>query len=328
MPDEPPPTRRRVLAVLLGLLAALALGEIVARVARPAYAPRKADYEILPVSDEPPSWVYAPGSTVRFTWDGDPIGVLPEGARQEVPINALGLRGPLPGGGERAVVVLGDSFTFGEGAATEDTFVGRLDASRRGRGVRFVDAGVAGHGTVEEAARLEGLLDALHPVAVMLVHVPNDAIPWQESAERGSDLLNVETPGGSRLVALVRALASAGDVEAWYESYYRGANADAWRRSREALLWMASTCRARGVRFAVVAFPLMHRLDDYPLTAIRDEVRGAAAEANVPFLDLLPAFAGADAGELWAHPADRHPNRRAHAIAADAMEPFVEELLR
>ena len=328
-PSAPPrAARRRALAVLLGVVLALGIGEAVALVASPSYGPRVADYAIAPVSGEPPSWVYVPGSTVTFTWDGDPLEALPEGARQDVPVNALGLRGPLPGPGERSVVVLGDSFTFGEGVAEADTFVGRLDAAWRGRGLRFVNAGVSGHGSVEEAARLEGLLDVLHPVAVLLVHVPNDAVPWDDAADRGVDLLNVASPGGPRLLALLRSLTSSSDVERWYLSFYVGENAEYGEIARSALVWMGEECRRRGVRFGVAAFPLMHRLDAYPLGAITEHAAAAAYAARAPFLDLTPAFAGHDARTLWAHPADRHPNGRAHAIAAEALAPFVEELLQ
>ena len=327
-PTAPTSILRRGLAVGLGLLVALTLGEVLLRVARPAYAPRTADYSIRPVSEHPPSWVYEPGSTVVFEWDGDPIGVLPDGERMKTPINALGLRGPLPEPGRRCVVLLGDSFTFGEGVLEQETFVGRLDAALRDQGLQVVNAGVAGHGTVEEAARLEGLLDACHPVAVVLVHVPNDAIPWQESADRGMDLLNVEGGGGLHLITFVQGLAAAGDVETWYLSFYTGKRSEEWARARDALTWMSETCASRGVRFGVVTFPLMHRLDDYPLTEISALVGRASSSARAEFLDLTPAFAGRDAQELWVHPADRHPNARAHAIAAEAMQPFVLELAK
>jgi len=91
---------------------------------------------------------------------------------------------------------------------------------------------------------------------------------------------------------------------------------------------MAAECRARDVPFGVAAFPLLHRLDAYPFAAIHAEVKTACGEASVPFLDLLPAFSGQDARELWAHPADRHPNHRAHAVAAEALTPFVRDLVR
>ena len=43
---------------------------------------------------------------------------------------------------------------FGEGVRTEDTFCARLEAASAAEGLRFVNAGVPGYGTVEEEARL------------------------------------------------------------------------------------------------------------------------------------------------------------------------------
>jgi len=319
------------MAITLGLGVSLLAAEGLVRVAFPGHEPRRTDYTIRPVSKEPPSWVYEPGSRAVFEWDGDPIGVLPEGARAEVPINAEGLRGPLPSPGRATVVFLGDSFTFGEGVELADTFVERVGAhltSAVPGAPAVVNAGVAGHGTVEEAARLEQLLARFRPRAVVLVHVPNDAIPWDASAQRAMDLLNVPAGGFSRLLSLATAQTSSGGVEDWYRSYYVGERSEDWARSREAFLWMAEQCRAASVRFAVVTFPLMHRLDDYPLGEITEAVAAAARLAHVPHLDLLPGFAGQDASTLWAHPAERHPNARAHAIAAERIAPFVVELLQ
>jgi hypothetical protein len=48
---------------------------------------------------------------------------------------------------------------------------------------------------------------------------------------------------------------------------------------------------------------------------------------GVPVLDLLPAFQGRKAKDLWVSPGDHHPNERAHAIAANEIGRFLEELL-
>jgi lysophospholipase L1-like esterase len=196
------------------------------------------------------------------------------------------------------------------------------------RGVTFVNAGVSGHSTIEEAARLDGLLDALNPVAVVLVFVPNDAIPWNETAQRRTDLLSVEERQGSRLLELAGSFSASAGVEEWYHSFYRGVKSADWDRARRALLAMSELCRARRVRFGVVHFPLMHRLDAYPFTDIEECVASAAREAEIPYLDLTPSFAGQDARTFWVHPVDRHPNAKAHAIAAHALRPFVEELVK
>jgi hypothetical protein len=76
----------------------------------------------------------------------------------EVPvaINALGLRErelPVEGPGERRVLVLGDSFTFGDGVKAEEAYPRRIEAELEaaGSGLRVVNAGVPGYGMRKEA---------------------------------------------------------------------------------------------------------------------------------------------------------------------------------
>ncbi len=337
-PENSPRGRlvRRIALAIGAVVCALGLAEVALRVASPSYAERKADYRIRPMRTAQPTWLYEPGSEIVFTWDGDPNGVLPDGAVQRIPVNAFGVRGALPPAPLAAdprprVVMLGDSFTFGEGVELEDTFVRRVER-RLGRegasGPRLFNAGVAGHGTVEEAARVPHILTTYAPTAIVLVFVPNDAIHFSESAERGADLLNAATPGGLRLLGLWGRGEAAAATDAWYRSYYLGERREHWDRAAGALGSMANQCRDAGVRFGVAIFPLLHALDAYPFTEIHTEVRKACAQREIPVIDLLDAFAGRDAAGLWVHPADRHPNLHAHEIVAAPLADFTRELLR
>ncbi len=74
----------------------------------------------------------------------------------------------------------------------------------------------------------------------------------------------------------------------------------------------------------LVLFPELHELDgDYPFENVHRRVREAAEGLGIPVLDLLDAFRGQDAADLWVHPTDHHPNARAHAIAASAIADFL-----
>ena len=44
--------------------------------------------------------------------------------------------------------------------------------------------------------------------------------------------------------------------------------------------------------------------------------------------DLLPVFRGQPSASFWVHPVDRHPNEKAHRLAAEALAPVVRDLLR
>ena len=76
---------------------------------------------------------------------------------------------------------------------------------------------------------------------------------------------------------------------------------------------------AQSDQLLVVLFPLLLRLDDYPLQEAHQAVARELARRQIPLLDLLPVFAGQDADTLIVHATDRHPNEWAHHLAATAI---------
>lgn len=329
-----PRRRFRWAAVALGLAVALAAAEGALRVTGAgAPAPRRHEYNFLRREGDA-FWVFDLAKPPSHVWDGDPYGTLPPGARMTYPIDACGLRGPPPDPARPKALVVGDSFTFGEGVAYEDTFCARLEtalASVASPPPQALNAGVPGYGTIEQAARLPHWLEQFRPRAVVLVFVPNDPIPLDD-AFATDDLLGsrAEEPG-LRLARLVRGVLgrSAADerAEAWYRSYYFGERAERWQAAREALGAMQRLAKGSEARFGVVLFPLLHRLAERPFERIHAAVSAECASRGIPFLDLAGALAEEDERALWVHPSDHHPNARAHAIAARAMAPFVASLL-
>lgn len=319
---------------------ALGVAEGVLRATEPpVYRPTTGEYGFVNLSRQPEVWAFRPNTVCRFVWDGDPFATLPEGAAIEYRINSLGMRGTAPGGTGRRVLVIGDSFAFGEGVVLEDTFVVRTqELLRKGDtpDAVLLNAGVPGYGTPQAAFRLPGWLEQTRPAAVVLVFNPNDPIPLQHAFDQvlghdaAGDLLTTrgKPPTGLRLAALWRAAAGARQSEDWYLSYYRGSQQSYWTRSRQLLGAMRHRAREAGATFAVALFPLLHRLDARPLDAVHQDVAQACRELDVPFLDLSAAFEGRDERDLWVHPIDHHPNARAHELAAEHLAPFVGRLLR
>ena len=332
-------TVRRIAAVTVGLLVALLLGEGLLRVSGLGwYEARRDHYEMISVRT--PSgdsvFLFAPGGLSWHEWDGDPYGTLPPGARLEYgDVRREGIRGALPPeDGTPRLLFMGDSFTFGEGVVLADTFVARTQAALVAEGVAVaaLNSGVPGYGTHEERLRLPELLERFDPAVVVVVFAPNDAIHVSAAHARGHDLLRfVPEQRSSRVVALLErawtARERARETEAWYLSFYAGDGRSAWDRARAELVEMRTLAHAHGAVLGVAYFPLLHSLADGPLDAIRDEVERACEQAQIPFLDLGPAFRGLDERDLWVHPVDHHPNARAHALAATALQPFVRGLL-
>ena len=102
------------------------------------------------------------------------------------------------------------------------------------------------------------------------------------------------------------------------------ANKLKWLRAFTQLARGKELAASVGSGYAIVVFPFMFQLDDdYPLRDIHGMVEDVATREQIPYLDLLDAFAGHDYVSLWVHPSDQHPNELGHEIAADAMAEFL-----
>lgn len=97
-----------------------------------------------------------------------------------VEINSLGLRGPEPSPGtgeERRLLVLGDSMTYGQGVANDQTLPHHLERQLEqltGSSFCVVNGGHRGYGTNQELGLLEELGEALSPDVVVLCWYWND----------------------------------------------------------------------------------------------------------------------------------------------------------
>ena len=334
--------RRRLLAIALGMTVALGGAEVLLRLTGIGWYDARVDaYAFMKLDQDPRRlhWGFDPEIIPGQQWDGDPYGTLPDGAVMEyAEINRVGLRGPLPSKEDRPrILFMGDSFTFGEGVAFEQTFVS-LASRRMAENLATpnfaLNGGVPGYSTFEESLRLPQLLEWFAPEAVVVVFVPNDAIHVSEAFARDDDLLKGGGRGGwtPRIYDVLRlALTSEArtrETEAWYLAHYFGAQRKDWDDARAALVAMRDLCASRGTAFGVVYFPILHRDGASPLDRIATEVGRACGEAEIAFLDLSLAFVDRPKRGLWVHPVDHHPNARAHRLAAERVAPFAAALLR
>jgi len=128
--------------------------------------------------------------------------------------------------------------------------------------------------------------------------------------------------GGPRVLHLAGSLfemrrITRATVQWYLDSYDPTVNGDGLRQLEEDFRALADL---PDCRVAVVLYPLMFGLEtDYPLAPIHARVAHMARNAGLPVLDLAPAFCGASTRSLQVHPADHHPNGRAHGIAAGAI---------
>jgi lysophospholipase L1-like esterase len=211
-------------------------------------------------------------------------------------INSLGMRereiGPRRAG-ERRLLVLGDSFTFGAGVEAEQAFPRRLEAELRAAGrenVLVLNGGVPAYGTTQQSAWLERLASRIEPDAVLLAFFLGndfyDNLGLNTYAVSSGYLVNVEThaqrvqlgarlgiPAGVRVFLRTRLHLYAFSMHAWSRLLAAGGASDAEEglgiyrdppdpttsaavaATRAALARLADSCRARGIPLGLALLP-------------------------------------------------------------------------
>jgi hypothetical protein len=247
--------------------------------------------------------------------------------------------GPKPPGVKR-VLVLGDSFTEGQGVKEPDTYPRRLEALLNGAGAGRWEVRNCGRRATdfpELYAAFEEIL-AFEPDVIVYGMVLNDA---DRSAEfqarqtyvndwildRGRILEGGAAAGlqpmDSRLFAMVHdrleGYRTSQATLRWYRDMYGEPNRAGWERTQQYLREMNRRTRATGARFLVAAWPLLVSLDRYPFTDVHETIARFCVEAGIPRHDLLPVLRGRPTESLWVHPVDMHPNEIAHRLAAESL---------
>ncbi|MCM2257122.1 MAG: SGNH/GDSL hydrolase family protein [Vicinamibacteria bacterium] len=261
--------------------------------------------------------------------------------------NSHRFRGPEPGpkqAGRARVVVVGDSFTEGQGVKEPDTSPRQLalllEAAAPGR-FEVHNAGRRAHDLPELLTVFTDAL-ALEPDVVVYAMVLNDGArspafqarqtyvnDWildRRRVQEDADAAPPPSPLEPRLWTLARdaweGFRISRETARWYRDMYGEANADGWRETREAIARMDRETRARGGRFVVALWPLLVGLDGrYPFAEQHAAIGAYCAQAGIEFVDLLPALQGRRPADLFVHPVDMHPNEVAQALVADAIAP-------
>jgi hypothetical protein len=99
---------------------------------------------------------------------------------------------------------------------------------------------------------------------------------------------------------------------------YRGTP---WQGMRAKLDEFRRFCQRRNIELRIVIFPFLHNLgNDYVFDVAHERIREYCREANLPCLDLKPVLLPHAGEGLTVNRFDAHPNERAHALAAEAIE--------
>ncbi len=252
------------------------------------------------------------------------------------PSNSLGFRErEIPAKSQRyRIVVVGDSFTWGQGIERDERFSNRLERML-GPSYEVLNFGIPGDNMPEHLIRLEPAL-SVSPDFVLLQLYINDFETREMVRPNPYPLLpgalGREFEGSSIFYGLMQnQWTTVQGVLGLSETYVhymarnlRDPDASSARQAFGQLREFFERARADGVPAGAVLFPatdsLAARGRAYPFGYLHQGVRELCTAERVPCLDLLPAYSTfADPRAMWVSPFDAHPNSEANRLAADEM---------
>ncbi len=340
----------RQLAANLGLalgavLVTLIGAELGARLFVPAWAPTQAERNFW-AYDPVLGWAHQPGQRGRFSHRDFSVSVS---------INSYGLRDreyPLERvPGNRRMLVLGDSFTWGFGVEQDEAFSEILE--RRHPDWEIINAGVSGYGTDQQLLWLERRGIAFQPDVVLLAFHEGDVkdnnlqsrygyrksgfvleddrlslvgVPVEQASarERFDRFLFYNTWLFHRLNILSKtlriALAERRDEKdpeppAGRSTPEKPDPTRDYRVTTRLLERLHATVEDAGARLVVMSIPMGD--PDPPLVE-------TLARIGVPHLDLRAALRAAEEPIRFEH--DMHWTPEGHRVVANALEAFLVEI--
>ena len=304
---------------------------------------------------------YVPGAVWRFRHPEYTV---------EYAINADGFRQPSsparpPASGGR-VLLLGDSFTFGQGVSYETTWGAVTEGllRQRGVGLDLINAGVQGMDTRSELLLLRKLAPRYRPEAVVVgflindlyTNVPLDAGSKPEAGSpnwsrvREGVFVRAGEDRTFHLLQLARRIVTSSD--AVYTKLYLAApdrgeflrlplSARPRRQlavTEQLLTQLAAECRSLGIPLVVLSIPqqfqVLHRLTSGPRASGIDvafydrHFADLGRRAGFTWVPTLDALVEADEPEHLYYRLDGHLSAEGHAVVAGVLADAIMPLIR
>lgn len=286
-------------------------------------------------------WIFA---DVTSTADGTSFFGKRWLRHYEGPLNAHGFREreieAKPSGVLR-VVVVGDSFTYGQGIAREDRLTERLDAAL-GPAVEVYNFGIYGANYPEHLTIMATAIDVAEPDFVVLQWYTNDMQPPEIQRDGGFYLAGPLHPyinphsalyflANTAFMRVQRAVGLAPTFGDQFAPFRDPASAEA-RDARARLEQVLDIARDATTPHGIILWPsvgLQVRLDDFMgEEALIAQVLDICHDRSLPCLDLRPALREVPLDEsLTVNQFDTHPNALANRYAAEATAGWLRQQL-
>ena len=259
-------------------------------------------------------------------------------------MNQYGLRGKtfeLEGDGKYRIVVMGDSFTYGQGVyPAEKRFTEQLSQLLRSEDVTnnftVLNVGKSGDDLPQYNNSLPFILST-HPDFLLYQWFVNDMditsfeyrqlrlkLPRLISNKRLHAYLWEHSILYFLLYHRFSQFTTLSGKQKSYTDYLVEKYSDPTQKpallSEKFLEKLILSVKESGIPFGIVMFPSFALdLQDYQLKFLHDRVLDTCKKHNVDCLDLYSIYKDLPHTSLWANPFDPHPSELAHTLAAEAI---------
>ena len=237
--------------------------------------------------------------------------------------------------GKRRITFLGDSFAAGHGVKeAEDLFAFRLRQVHPEWEIHLLAQ--PGFDTSNELRTLTNQVNSPYQLdQVVLVYCLNDIgdlLPEMDQAlqqvyadEEHSGWLRRHSYFVNTVYSRL-SLRLNPDLKHYFNLLLAGYRGPVWQQQRQRLKELRDLTQSHGGRLSVVTFPFFEALgSDYKYQFVHDQLDQYWRDLGVPHLDLLPIYRDLPPRQLMVNRFDAHPNERAHALAAAALDPFLQQ---
>ncbi len=232
------------------------------------------------------------------------------------------------------VCFVGDSFTFGHGIKQvadrfSDRIAEHLETARPGKFL-VSNIGEAGIDVRQVTNIVETIVKHDRRIDILVYTIClNDIDGYEPGSSQQQQRLSLHSPQ----FFLFRSTyffnmfyfrvqqARLPDVRNYYSDLAESYQGTPWNGMRRKLDELREFCQDHDIDLRIVIFPFLHNLGpDYPFDVAHDRILGYCRETALPCLDLKPVLLPHVGEGLTVNRFDAHPNERAHALAAEAME--------
>ncbi len=270
-------------------------------------------------------------------WPGTTTWLRSEDFRASLHVNRYGLRGREPEMPKRRdayrIVMLGDSFTMGEGVSDDQTFSALLErslSSRLSARIEILNAGVDSYAPILSYLDLRENLLRLEPDAVLLNLDMSDLLQeqyYRSLAVRGPE--SMEAAVQRRNGDLLAYTLNGDDVDRSGE----------WRDLFDSIVRIRQLCERRGILFFLTVYPWGHQVngrewvpgrtywmsnDATASDRVFEKIRQECVENRITLIDTVPAFRNYHGDRLLYFRHDMHWTPEGHRVMSEAL---LEQIL-